>query len=186
LALRRKTQGEAAALGDFVEWDGVALPRDFTATVSWTGAATFDVVARVHVDDNDGPQLVRVEFRAVAGLPLARLQKEFRWTWLRDHVVALYAIGGPGVDAQASVVKSMKRRSRRPKATDARHKRVADRYRSYPGRDVIRHIAAAEAVPYPTARRWVAEARDAGFLDPTTPGRRSPPAPAALRTKEKR
>ena len=46
-------------------------------------------------------------------------------------------------------------------------------YRAYPGRDVIRHIAAAEGREYATVRRWVAEARAGGYLEPTTPGQRS-------------
>lgn len=159
--------------------DGVVVPRDFTATVSWSGDVAFDVIARVHCNAEGIPVLVGAEFRSEAGLPLAMLQqpREFRWSWLLEHVVGLYSLGPEGVDARGVTVRSIKRRSRRPVRTDDRHMRIAERYRDYPGRDVVRHIAATEAVPYSTARRWVAEARDAGFLEPTSPGRRGEPTP---------
>lgn len=188
MATRRRTRGAGSSYEDTVELgNGVVVPRDFTATVSWSGDAEFDVVARVHVADDGTPALVGADFRAAAGLPLARLTKEFRWSWLLEHVMSLYALGPAGVDTTLPAVTAVKRRSRRPPTLGEDHyRRIAELYRAYPGRDVIRHIAEVEGREYATVRRWVAEARAANYLEATTPGRRSTPTPKAKTTKTKK
>lgn len=147
--------------------DGVMMPSQTTATITYAGEDgwTMEVVGRVEVIDGV-PELVDVGFRALDGLPLSRLQREWSWQWLLDQIVGLHAHGREGVDdPRVQAVKALQR-SRTTRLNPKHLRRVARIYRKHEDSEPVKHVAAELDANYATARRWCHEARHRN--DPAT------------------
>jgi len=148
---------------------------------------------RLRLDVRQGiPSFTRVEIEStpngaeVTGVHLGLVRDILEW-W-RDVVVQRCAQSEPEhdltsepvwADSQAaSVAVKQARRGAPRKATDARHERVAAIYRAHVDgkpldaiRDAFRN-ANGDKISRRTAARYVEEARKAGHLPPTTPGKK--------------
>jgi hypothetical protein len=75
--------------------------------------------------------------------------------------------------ADAEVAReSLRRVGHRRRATDDRHTRVAELYRAHVSSKPLAAIADVYNVSHRTAARYVQDARNAGHLPPTTPGKK--------------
>jgi hypothetical protein len=78
-------------------------------------------------------------------------------------------------DDLVEVFTRTRRNAHRPQprtVTDQLLAEVAEIYRGHLGSGPTRAVAAHRSVPYSTAARYVTQARRAGFLPPTTPGKK--------------
>ncbi len=158
---------------------GVSVPRRFTLTVNWSGdGADFDMVAQLRAEPGE-VYVTSVQLRSEEGLPLKRLQEEWRWEWIRDQAVAMHS-ADPTTGVPNPIQYTQARRALRAAAKtgdrDAHYRRVAEVYRGFDGRNVVQHVQQTMLTSYGTARRWINEARS--LVDPETGRPYLEPAPA--------
>jgi hypothetical protein len=169
----------------------VYMPEEVDAWASFPGGADQPVLRMKMVVRQGIPCFTRVGIEAsasgseVTGAHLGQVRDNLEW-W-REVIVRRCAQAEPrdharvpswADDAAAAAAVKTARRGAPRKATPARHERVANIYAAHVDGKPIEAIqdafrsADGSPVPYRTAARYVQDARKAGYLSPTTRGKK--------------